>query len=930
MEHYGRDMRNGSGRWVRGWLSSAIIVFVVAGASAPEVLRAIGLSWPPWLVAALIAAVPTLVGLVKPLADAEIQARANRATRRSELSHRRADLLVAVSGRRALPRVREMTDRALLGIHPAIPLPSDADDTLSAEFPMYVPRDLEPDLRTWVTARKTSGGFVLLVGPSASGKTRCMHQMLLDTVPDWNLFLPATGQEVNSFAEAGVGSARTVVWLDDIDNFIGVNGLTVATLRRILADRTCPTLVVGTILPDRFDLFTRAPHGEGNGSEFSRDGYEILNRFATRFDLAGEFSLSEQERVRQLAERDPRLAEALQNRGSANITETLAAAPELIRRWRNSANEFGAAVITAAVIARRCGHPVPVPEVVLLALAERVLTPEQRAAAAPDWFTDSVTWACQPVRGRAAPLTPYASTVGLVGGYRVSDVLVQYAATSSDPTVSRIPEEMWHVLITHATPDACVDVAWAAYSEARLEDVAELAMRKGAADGGVQEMTVLGFWLEQRNPEEAEQLYRSAVSAGSTHAMSHLGSLLRRGSSAEAEEWLRKAANSGDTDAMVELGFLLEGDAPEESEVLWRQAADKNYSKAAYCLGISLARSGSAEAEEWLLRALEGGYEKARCVLSDVVLAKHDPQAAEKLWRHDAEVGDDHAMFHLGVLLLMRDLVADAEQWLRRAADKGNTRAMYWLGESLSEREPDMAEDFYVSAAEAGESDAMVLLSFMLEEIDPDRSKHWLRRAADAGHGVAMNNLGSLLKVEGEVDEAETWFVRAAEEGMSRAKANLGELNLVRGEFERAKEWFQQAVDAGYDGAFTSLGIVTWELGSPDEAEEFLRRGTDIGDARAMAVLAALLEKQEENDEVEPLLRRAAELGEVGAIGHLGAILFKNDEVVEAEELLRRASEAEHPYAMKYLARLLTKRGDLDEAEIWNQRAESILGEDER
>jgi hypothetical protein len=59
----------------------------------------------------------------------------------------------------------------------------------------------------------------------------------------------------------------------------------------------------------------------------------------------------------------------------------------LISRWLNAADDpYGAAVITAAVIARRCGHPEPRPATVLESLAETLLTPAARARATGQWF----------------------------------------------------------------------------------------------------------------------------------------------------------------------------------------------------------------------------------------------------------------------------------------------------------------------------------------------------------------------------------------------------------------------------------------------------------------------------------------------------------------------------------------------------------------
>ena len=109
--------------------------------------------------------------------------------------------------------------------------------------------------------------------------------------------------------------------------------------------------------------------------------------------------------------------------GSQNLTETLAAAPDLIGRWLNAADPYGAAVITAAVIARRGGHPEPLPAIVLQSLAGTVLTTADRGRATEGWFQTALSWARAPVRGAAAPLTPQASIPGVIEGTKYQTCL---------------------------------------------------------------------------------------------------------------------------------------------------------------------------------------------------------------------------------------------------------------------------------------------------------------------------------------------------------------------------------------------------------------------------------------------------------------------------------------------------------------------------
>jgi hypothetical protein len=86
-----------------------------------------------------------------------------------------------------LPRVVDVTDRALLGLHPAIALPSGTKARLSADMPTYVARDIDPEVRAAVAPVTTKGGFLLLLGTAADGKTHCLYEAVRAVLPNWRM-----------------------------------------------------------------------------------------------------------------------------------------------------------------------------------------------------------------------------------------------------------------------------------------------------------------------------------------------------------------------------------------------------------------------------------------------------------------------------------------------------------------------------------------------------------------------------------------------------------------------------------------------------------------------------------------------------------------------------------------------------------------------
>ena len=120
-------------------------------------------------------------------------------------------------------------DSRRLGVHAAISVPGVSDGVP----PEYVPRDVdtaEHGIRARVAAAAQRGGFVLLVGGSSVGKTRCAGETVRALLPDWWLVHPAGPGQVAALAAAPV--PRLVVWLDELQRYLdGEHGLTGAVVR---------------------------------------------------------------------------------------------------------------------------------------------------------------------------------------------------------------------------------------------------------------------------------------------------------------------------------------------------------------------------------------------------------------------------------------------------------------------------------------------------------------------------------------------------------------------------------------------------------------------------------------------------------------------------------------------------------------------------
>jgi hypothetical protein len=228
-----------------------------------------------------------------------------------------------------------------LGVHAAISVPGVPDDVL----PEYVPRDVDDSefgVRAKVAAARERGGFVLLVGGSSVGKTRCAVEAVKALLPDWWLVHPVGPDQVAALAATPV--PRTVVWLDELQRCLdGEHGLTGAVVRALL-NGPHPAGIVGTLWRERYTAHTTLP--APGGADLHAREREVLDLAdVVRIDPA--FSAAEQDRARAAATRDPRLQVALESAGYG-LTQTLAAAPHLVARWQN-ADPYAGAVLTAGV-----------------------------------------------------------------------------------------------------------------------------------------------------------------------------------------------------------------------------------------------------------------------------------------------------------------------------------------------------------------------------------------------------------------------------------------------------------------------------------------------------------------------------------------------------------------------------------------------------
>ncbi|MEU8252193.1 hypothetical protein [Nonomuraea sp. NPDC048916] len=473
-----------------------------------------------------------------------------------------------------------------LGVHAAIDVPGT-----DGELPAYVERDTDTaprGVRALIdnAAEGGRGGLVVLVGGSSVGKTRCAFEAIRALMPDWWLLHPSDTYQIRAIAADP--PARLVVWLDELQRHLGgAEGLHAGTVRALLERGA---VLVATLWPDRYLTYTAKPQfGQPDPHAQAR---ELLS-LADVADIAERFTPDERGRAEQIAENgDARLAVALHS-NDYGLTQTIAAAPQLMRRWRQ-ADPYAAAVLTAAVDATRLGVASPLPAALLRNAAPGYCDTRQRAKAPANWFESALAYLTEELHGAASALAPIASPhegMGQTIGYRVADYLQQHA--QAERRRAKIPATCWQALTDHLTDPSDQTRAGDAAHNRLLYRYSYSLYRNAAQTGDLDAAFRWAKLLAERG--QVEELHALA-NAGNQHAAAQLAELL--GGRGEVEE-VRALVNAGHSDgAWVLARLLAERGQVEELRAL----VDAGHSDAADWLAAALIKRGQVEEAERLRR----------------------------------------------------------------------------------------------------------------------------------------------------------------------------------------------------------------------------------------------------------------------------------------------------------------------------------------
>ncbi|WP_146058918.1 tetratricopeptide repeat protein [Actinomadura rubteroloni] len=453
-----------------GFLAGAAALLV----ATPGVLAAAGIKdWRLLTGAALVVPVAALLaGVWRTRFENAVQSREAHAR---EL----AKGTFAPAGK--LPRVREITDPVrAVGVHPARRRDSGGD-----RVPAYVPRDFDGRLRAALAAP----GFVLLVGDSTAGKTRAAFEAMRAVLPDHRLVMPVRRDGVAAAVAEAMTLRHCVLWLDDLEGFLGPGGLTRKEVAELLEGPGHHRIVLATLRAAEEDRLVSGDDDEGR--RLSRESRAVLEQ-ADRILVERLFSAPEKERAAGLADDDSRIADALSSADVLGVPEYLAAGPQLKeeweRAWARGTHPRAAALIAAAVDLRCAGFAAPLPRALLDETHGLYLEKRGGSRLSPESEEKAWEWATRLRDSGNAPL--HAADDGT---YELFDYLLDDVQRAAAPG-THAPEETITAALRHARADDAHEIAATAYGQGRyrLSETALLqAIEARTNEHGPEHPTVL-------------------------------------------------------------------------------------------------------------------------------------------------------------------------------------------------------------------------------------------------------------------------------------------------------------------------------------------------------------------------------------------------------------------------------------------------------
>lgn len=651
------------------------------------------------------------------------------------------------------------SDALRLEVHPAVD--ADVGSGALAALPPYIarPDGVDGRLRSMVAESANGSRLVMVVGGSSTGKTRVCWEAVRAELPSWRIVHPLAPDRPAALLRAlqdDVLEPRTVLWLNEAQLYLLVKDSTAqvsSALQALLTDsRRGPVLVLGTMWPTYWNHLADDA-GDGDDLHDGMGAVHQLADLAHTITMPSAFSDRELADAARLVASDPRLRLARSRAASGHITQFLAGAPHLVRRYEQS-DGAARAILHAAMDARRCGHGPLLTEEFLLTAATGYIDEATWHTLDEGWFTSSLDELLKPRRKLPGPLTRYRPRPGEPSSdsplYQLADVLHEKSRT----TRKRKPpaSSLWAAAATHSRTDADMRELAEAARTYQAVDCEALYLR-AASGGDVSLLTwfirrLIGLGQFRRAEELIEERCLSGFLLGELSAAVGLS-----GQYADSERLARRAfAVSGDRYGHRRLAHHL-------LSLGMRRDAARVYSWA--------ADHGDPSAARWLAQHYEAQGDRVTAErLACTALTQHGSPAALLALAQSRVAGGE---------------VTDAARLSQIVADHGHADLLVTHARERSDhRDHAAALCFYGAAAAVEHPKALEWMSWHCDgQADHRRAEDLAHAAAARGNSHALHGLAHLRSFKGHVQDAERLNRAAAQAGSLSAREWLARRGLL-------------------------------------------------------------------------------------------------------------------------------------------------------
>ncbi|MGW0802299.1 tetratricopeptide repeat protein [Nonomuraea sp. NPDC002799] len=350
-------------------------------------------------------------------------------------------------------------------------------------------------------------------------------------------------------------------------------------------------------------------------------------------------------------------------------------------------------------------------------------------------------------------------------------------------------------------------------------------------------------------------------------------------------------------DLIAEADRLAEAEDYEAAAALFAEAAGQGVPGAATRHGEMLFLAGDDDAAEPVLRdALAKGEKDARDRLSDLLVETDRATEAAELM----EQAGDHPVGALRAATIWADAVGDrerAEQWYRKAVERGEAGALNDFGSFLSEdgSRQEEAERLFLQAADQGDALAFSNLGGMeLDRGDPEAAAAWLRQGLeleDQTDSTALLKLADAEERMGNIEAARALYDRAVVDGLADAHVARAGLLVASGDAEAAEADFQAAVAGGEEGARYYYGEFLVASGRPEEAVAHLDQAVEDGSDAAHEVLAQIYLSSGATGAAEEHFKESIDAGWLSAVFSYAEMLRQEGRGDEVAALVPAAEQ---------------------------------------